>query len=76
MDETAVVILIIVVAFIYFMPTIVAAIDKKQNAAAIFLLNLFLGWTLIGWVAALVWAATKDMQPTIVDKPSPPRWRD
>ena len=25
---------------------------------AIFVLNLFLGWTLLGWVGALVWAAT------------------
>jgi len=27
---------------------------------AIGALNLFLGWSLIGWVAALVWALTKD----------------
>ena len=27
-----------------------------------FALNLFLGWTLLGWVVALVWARTKDPQ--------------
>ena len=26
--------------------------------AAIFFLNLFLGWTLIGWVVALAWACS------------------
>ena len=45
---------------IYFLPTIVAVIRKKRNTLAIFLLNLFLGWPFIGWVAALVWAAVKD----------------
>ena len=27
-----------------------------MNEGAIFVLNLFLGWSLIGWVVALVWA--------------------
>lgn len=40
------------------MPTIIGF--SKDNAGAIFALNLFLGWTFIGWVIALVWALTKD----------------
>lgn len=52
---------------IYFIPT--ATGIKKRNAKAIFALNLFLGWTLIGWVAALVWALTKDAPPTVVVHP-------
>ena len=43
---------------VYFIPTAMGA--KKKNGGAIFMLNLFLGWTLIGWVVALVWASTKD----------------
>jgi len=31
---------------------------RHKNADAIFTLDLLLGWTLIGWVAALVWALT------------------
>lgn len=46
------------VAFIYFIPTI-AAYDKR-NVGAIFALNLFLGWTAIGWIVALIWACAKD----------------
>jgi len=42
----------------YFIPTIVGR--SKDNIAAIFALNLLLGWTLIGWVVALVWALTID----------------
>lgn len=42
----------------YFGPTFVAAGREHRNAEAIFVLNLLLGWTLIGWVAALVWSLT------------------
>lgn len=42
----------------YFLPAIVGR--RKRNAGAIFLLNLLLGWTMIGWIVALVWAACKD----------------
>lgn len=45
---------------VYFFPTIWAANKRKKNKDAIFVLNLFLGWTVIGWVFALVWAAMKD----------------
>jgi hypothetical protein len=43
----------------YFLPVIVAGANKHHNQTAIAVLNLFLGWTLIGWVAALAWACTK-----------------
>jgi len=38
--------------FLYFLPTIVASLRHHQ-AAPVFVLNLFLGWTFIGWVVAL-----------------------
>ena len=44
--------------FLYFIPSIVGR--TKTNAGAIFVLNLLLGWSFIGWVIALVWACTKD----------------
>ncbi|HEY5391970.1 MAG TPA: superinfection immunity protein [Hanamia sp.] len=50
--------LLIIVSVLYFLPTIIGF--KKKNATAIFILNLFLGWTFIGWVVALVWSFTKD----------------
>lgn len=34
--------------------------SDHRNASGIFLLNLFLGWTLVGWVIALVWAVSND----------------
>jgi Superinfection immunity protein len=43
---------------IYFLPTIIAVARQHHNALAIFLLNLLLGWTVLGWVGSLVWSAT------------------
>jgi hypothetical protein len=60
--------LIAVSLFIYFIPYIVAKQNKKQNSGAIGALNFFLGWTLVGWVVALVWAMSKD---AVVPQPSP-----
>lgn len=42
-------------AAVYFIPSFVAW-GRKNHTSAIFALNLFLGWTLIGWVVALVMA--------------------
>jgi hypothetical protein len=44
----------------YFLPTILAFARNKRDTGAILLLNLFLGWTMIGWVVALVWAVKTD----------------
>lgn len=48
--------LIVVGFFFYFLPALVASNRKNPNTTAIFVLNLLLGWSLIGWVVALVWA--------------------
>ena len=39
-------------------PAVVANCRGHHNQGAIFALNLLLGWTLSGWVAAFVWACT------------------
>lgn len=45
---------------LYFVPTIVANQRKKANFNSIFVINFFLGWTLVGWVIALAWAFAED----------------
>ena len=49
-------ILLAILLIIYFIPSIIAFSRKCPSALAITALNLFLGWTLFGWVASLVWA--------------------
>ena len=55
---------------VYFLPTMIGF--RKRNAGAIFALNLLLGWTLIGWIAALVWALTVEDAPNtlLVQQPT------
>ena len=41
---------------LYMLPTIVASMVGSHLTVAIFIINLFLGWSLIGWVVALAMA--------------------
>jgi|GEM_PF-1076171 len=49
------------VAVAYLIPSTIVALRDTSHQKLIFLLNLFTGWTVIGWIVALVWS--------IVDKP-------
>lgn len=50
----------------YMLPLAIAATRSKRNIGPIVLINVFLGWTFVGWVAALVMACVNDPQPTFV----------
>jgi hypothetical protein len=63
--------LVVLGVVLYFLPAFTGR--NKRSAGAIFLLNLFLGWTLVGWVVALVWAANADPQEIIVASLPPQR---
>ena len=45
---------------LYFYPTIKAYQAKKKNTTSIGLTNFFFGWTILGWIICLIWAASKD----------------
>lgn len=45
----------------YFMPALVASGRRHRQRVAILVLNLLLGWTVLGWVGALVWAFSADL---------------
>lgn len=51
---------------IYMLPAGIAFLRGRENTAAIAVLNLFLGWTLVGWVAALVWSI-KSTRPQVIN---------
>jgi len=53
-------ILISLLSVFYLLPFGIALARKRTNTASIFALNLFLGWTLVGWVVSLVWALAHD----------------
>lgn len=55
---------------LYFLPSIIASKRNHSNAASILVLNLFLGWTFLGWVAALIWAFSDN---TLIREPATDR---
>lgn len=57
------VIVIWVISFIaYWIPTVVAFVRGVPNKASVLVINLFLGWTIIGWVVALAMAVRSHQQ--------------
>jgi hypothetical protein len=50
--------------FLYFLPAFIA--HNKRDFAAIFLVNLLFGWTVIGWIIALIWACAAETKPHVV----------
>jgi hypothetical protein len=61
----------VVLLAIYFAPTIVAW--GKPQVLSVFALNLLLGWSIVGWGIAMIWALYReDGKPRSV---SGPRWR-
>ncbi len=61
---TALLGLVVLSALFYFLPSLIAILRRVRNLASVIVINLFLGWTLVGWVVALAMAVrTKDRQP-------------
>ncbi len=57
---------------VYFIPVIVASNRDHRHKDAILALNIVSGWTVIGWVASLVWALTAPSLPAKTRIPSTP----
>lgn len=55
---------------LYFLPALNAYSKQHRNRAVILVVNLFFGWTLIGWLVALAWSAGNAK-----DDPDVPSWR-
>mgnify|MGYP006451206805 CR=1 FL=1 len=58
-DELTGLMYLIAYLFIYMLPAFIAYQRSHYQTAAIAILNFLLGWTLLGWVIALVWASTQ-----------------
>ena len=59
----------------YFLPTVLAFYRDCKATAWIAAVNVLLGWTVIGWVVAIGWAAggkTRPLPPTISAPPVQP----
>lgn len=68
-DKAAPMIGAVIVIALFFMPALIACFKRHRNATAITVLNIFLGWTVIGWLIALIWALAR---PSVVHVYLPP----
>lgn len=50
----------------YMLPWAIGATRNRPNCVAIALINFFLGWSLIGWIAALILACSADSPAAVV----------
>ena len=51
---------------IYMAPTIIAVFRVHHRGAWIGLLNVAVGWTVVGWIASLVWSVTAIRQSAAI----------
>ena len=51
---------------LYWLPTIIAIARQTRSALGVAMVNLFLGWTVIGWFLALMWALAATNGPQVV----------
>ena len=57
MDKAKVAFLIVLILLLlHFLPAILAHVRRHRQSAAITLINLFLGWTGLGWVLVFFWS--------------------
>ncbi len=49
-------------AALYLTPAGIAAHRRHRNMTPILLVNLFLGWTVVGWLVALIWSTTSNIE--------------
>jgi len=61
--EPFVVLLLLAGLFFYFFPSMIAHQRRAQRGGVITLVNVLLGWTVIGWVCCLIWAIVDDRLP-------------
>jgi len=52
------ILIVVAASIVYFIPYFIASIRNHNNHAHILVVNLTLGWTILGWFAALIWSLT------------------
>jgi hypothetical protein len=50
----------------YWLPTLIAIVRQTPSALGVAMLNFFLGWTVIGWIMALVLALASHAGPHVI----------
>ena len=60
---------ILLLIVFYFVPAVIAKQRDANNFGVIFGINLLFGWTVLGWIAALIWAIIEPTKMKVTIKP-------
>ena len=64
---------VIAALFFYLLPSMIASIRHLEHGGAIIAINLLFGWTVLGWIAALIWAVVEKprgkAEPEVAETP-------
>lgn len=52
----------LIVADIYMLPWIIAMLRKHNDRGSIGILTFFFAWTFIGWIIALMWSFSSNVE--------------
>lgn len=66
MDGYTAFIIVSILVNIYIAPSLIAHLTERRHRWPITVINVFLGWTLVGWVVSLSWAVMKDREQQYV----------
>ena len=55
--STATILMLLIIVLIYMLPTLIAFGREHPRRQDVAVVNILFGWTLIGWIAAFLWAS-------------------
>ncbi|MFZ2004283.1 MAG: superinfection immunity protein [Stellaceae bacterium] len=61
--NTTTILMVLAIALLYMLPTLIAfgrGYSHRQDVAVV---NILVGWTLIGWIAVFLWASLTYIEP-------------
>lgn len=61
-DSVGIFIIIFSAALFYLLPSIIANSRKHKNKNSICVINIFFGWTILGWVVCLAWSVSSNVE--------------
>ena len=61
-DNNALIFATMIALALYLLPALIAYQRAHHQRLAVFIVNLLLGWSVLGWIAALIWACTATRQ--------------
>jgi len=61
----------VVYTYLYFLPYLIANKREHLQTRAIYILNIFAGWTILAWLIALIWANTVQKENPVIQQHQP-----